>query len=146
MRKSSLIIIIVLLGLFWAFVWPPLRMLIMTSHDATTFHAIAELRDSLQAYAKEHGRYPEDLSAIKLPELALYCRNGVVGPDWDKRHKHRRITGVELRPDGDLEKYRRNPEMNVVDIGKWIYDPKTGMVKLGCSGTDTKHDRPWYFY
>ena len=32
------------------------------------------------------------------------------------------------------------------DTGKWLYDPRTGLVALGCSGVDTKHRRPWYAY
>ena len=30
------------------------------------------------------------------------------------------------------------------DEGRWIYDPETGLVVLGCSGVDTKHRRPWH--
>ncbi|HBL18139.1 MAG TPA: hypothetical protein DD417_15645 [Elusimicrobia bacterium] len=32
------------------------------------------------------------------------------------------------------------------DEGKWIYDPETGLVVLGCFGVDTKHRRPWHQY
>ena len=30
------------------------------------------------------------------------------------------------------------------DSGKWLYDPQTGLVFLGCSGRDTKGSLTWY--
>lgn len=30
------------------------------------------------------------------------------------------------------------------DGGKWIYDPQTGLLAIGCSGRETKHRGVWY--
>lgn len=123
--------------------WPGIRTMRMVNADVRTFRAIQELRGSIEAYAREHGKPPLDLTGIPLPKLELYCLDG----DYKHTHRHRRITEVELRPGGGLAKLSPDPAARQeLDLGKWLYDPQTGAVVLGCSGTDTKHGRPWYVY
>ncbi|MDD5208358.1 MAG: hypothetical protein PHV36_03150 [Elusimicrobiales bacterium] len=140
-RLSTFIAISCCLALLWAIFWPRLRMLRMLSADAEALGAIQGLRAGIERYTKDHGRPPADLSEIALPELKLYCYDG---DENLKVHRHGRISEVELRPAGGLEGFSASTFTYSGDEGKWLYDPRTGTLVLGCSGVDTKLRRPWY--
>jgi len=142
MVKEKIVIgMVACLVLLWAIVWPRLQMLRMLSADGESLGAIQDLRASVQQYIKEHGKPPADLSEIALPELKLYCYDS---DENLKVHRHGLITKVELRPGGELEGFSASTFTYNGDEGKWLYDPQTGAVVLGCSGVDTKLRRPWY--
>jgi len=116
-------------------------MLRMLSADAEALGAILDLRASVQQYIKDSGKPPADLSEIALPELKLYCYDS---DENLKLHRHGRISEVELRPGGGLEGFSAITFTYSGDEGKWLYDPWTGAVVLGCSGVDAKLRQPWY--
>lgn len=126
---AALIFVLSILGLI---LWPKLVMLRCLSSDVRAFGALSELRGKVAAYRETHGRFPADLAEVGVPALDLYSYD----PKSDRVHRHHRIRETVVRPGAEMP----------LDEGKWIYDPQTGLVLLGCSGTDTKHRRPWYFY
>jgi len=119
--------------------------------DVEAFRALEDLRGQVAEYRKaSDGRPPADLSSMKVPELKLYCF------DKEKRgmHRHGRISGVELRPSPEnfsaasstgMPRGQARSHLDG-DSGKWLYDPVTGLVVIGCTGTDTKHGHPWNEY
>ena len=142
MNKKVIIgISAVCLAAAWAVVWPRVRTLKALDGDGRAYGAIITLREQIARYTAEHGAPPPDLSGMNPPELKLYSFDG---PESDRIHRHRVITEVLLVPDYDLAGLAYATSTYRDDEGKWLYNPRTGDVVLGCSGVDTKHRRPWY--
>ena len=141
--KKSYIIGAVFLALLAAFVWPQILLLVILENDTKTVHAINTLRADIQKYTKEHGKPPADLSEIALPKLKIFTYDSRV---TRKLHRHRRISEVELRPAGGLEGFSASTFTYAGDDGKWLYDPQSGKVVLGCSGLFAHSGQPWYKY
>ncbi len=141
--KKSYLIGAFCLALFAAMVWPQILLLVLLQSDTNTVRAINALRADVLKYTKQHGKPPADLSGIGLPELKIFSRDS---RDFKKLHRHNRITQVELRPNGGLEALSASTSAYSGADGKWLYDPLTGAVALGCYGTFTHNGQPWYRY
>ncbi|MDD5208361.1 MAG: hypothetical protein PHV36_03165 [Elusimicrobiales bacterium] len=141
--KRSYLIGAFCLALFAAMVWPQILLLMLLQSDTKTVHAIKALRADVLKYTKEHGKPPADLSEIVLPELKIFSRDS---RNFRELHRHSRITQVELRPNGGLEALSASTSTYSGVDGKWLYDPLTGAVALGCYGTFTHDGQPWYRY
>ena len=141
--KKSHLIIAFFLAMLASWAWPQILLLVILQNDTKTVHAIKALRADIQKYTKEHGKPPADLSEIALPKLKIFTYDSRVPR---KLHRHSRISEVELRPGGGLEGFSASTFTYSGDDGKWLYDPQTGTVVLGCSGLFAHSGQPWYRY
>lgn len=142
-KKIFIGIGLVCLAAAWAVVWPRIQLLNALEGDGRAFGAIITLREQIARHISEHGSPPPDLGGMYLPELKLYSFDA---PGSDRIHRHRVIREVLLVPDYDLAGFMYSTSTYKDDEGKWLYNPRTGDLVLGCSGVDTKHRRPWYMY
>ncbi|TBR18075.1 hypothetical protein EPO15_15580 [bacterium] len=118
----------VVTGVVWLLFWPRVVMLRCLEGDARALGALQGLREKVAAYRYSHDRYPASLAEVGVPALELYSYDAGA----DRVHAHRLID-------------QEAPLVGAADgdEGKWLYDPQTGRVVLGCTAVETKLRRPW---
>lgn len=127
--------------------WPKIVMIRCLSHDALAFSALYGLRARVAEYRQKHGRFPEELSEVGVPDLELYCYDS----SRDTIHRHRRVYEALSRPGLGLEGFkvrfstepRKGEAKSVLLLADFNgFDPDRGRMAVS---TDTWHAQTWVF-
>jgi Tfp pilus assembly protein PilE len=97
---------------------PGFGRVIARKHEAAAKASLATLRESLERYKKERGKYPKDLREL-TPQYV-----------------------ESLPPARTPPRYRPSAEVRVpaqaYGAGGWVYDPDTGRVSIDSKDADTR--------
>jgi len=119
--------------------------------------ATQELRAAIENYQRDHGRWPGHAPGSDEPDVRWFTRqltrfsneNGEVFDELDPEYNYGPYL-VDALPDNPVNglsdvRYvpRESIDAAVDEMSGWLYDPKTGVLRINASGSPGPGQRPY---